>query len=171
MAREHIQTCPIARVLNLLGDSWTLMIVREALYGATRFSEIQANTGIAKNLLASRLIHLVEQGVLEKENTGENGTRYEYKITTKGQSLNTIMIAMHQWGNEHEFHSGNEPVLLIDTKTGNELEKMLPRRLNGEIVNDQDIELQAGPGASRATIKRMLAAAAAKATTVSPQVD
>lgn len=162
MAREHIQTCPIARVLNLLGDSWTLMIVREALYGATRFSEIQANTGIAKNLLASRLVHLVEHEILEKENTGENGTRYEYKLTAKGQSLNTIMIALHQWGNEYEFRRGDEPVLLIDTKTGKELEKMQPHRANGEKVNDQDIELQAGPGASRATIKRLQEAAAAK---------
>lgn len=162
MARKHIQTCPIARVLNLLGDNWTLMIVREALYGASRFSDIQTNTGIAKNLLSSRLATLVEQQILDKVDTGENGTRYEYRLTPKGRSLNTIMIAMHQWGNEHEFTAGDEAVLMIDQQTGEPVEALQLRRANGEVVADEDIVFEAGPGASRATIKRLRQATEAK---------
>lgn len=154
MAREHTQTCPVARVLNLIGDSWTLMIIREALYGATRFSDIQYNTGIAKNLLISRLNKLVENGIFEKIDAGDSGTRYEYHLTQKGRSLNSVMMAMHQWGNEYEFTPGEAPVLLIDKKTGKELLPIRPHRANGEAIPDEDISVELGPGASNATRKR-----------------
>lgn len=154
MAREHIQTCPVARVLNLIGDSWTLMIIREALYGETRFSNIQYNTGIAKNLLTSRLNKLIENGIFEKIDAGDSGTRYEYHLTEKGRSLNSVMMAMHQWGNEHEFEPDDAPVLLIDKKTGKELLPIRPQRANGDVINDEDIVVALGPGASKATRKR-----------------
>ncbi|MEL7372034.1 MAG: helix-turn-helix domain-containing protein, partial [Myxococcota bacterium] len=81
MGKRHTQTCPVAGFLNIFGDSWTLMIVREAFYGATRFSEFQRNTGIAKNLLSDRLSMLVEEDILQIENIGERGTRYAYRFT------------------------------------------------------------------------------------------
>ena len=86
MAEPHQQTCPIAASLNELGDAWTLLIVREALYGATRFRDFRNNTGIAKNLLASRLNQMVETDILEKFDVGEHGTRYEYKLSPKGKA-------------------------------------------------------------------------------------
>ena len=96
MAKPHTQTCPIAAFLNVFGDAWTLMIIREAFYGATRFTEFQRNTGAARNLLSDRLAMLVSNGVLERQNVGEQGTRYAYRLTDKGQSLVPVLVAMMQ---------------------------------------------------------------------------
>ena len=123
MAKRHTQTCPVAGFLNIFGDAWTLMIIREAFYGATRFSEIQRNTGIAKNLLSDRLSMLVAEGVLEREDVGERGSRYAYKLTAKGRSLAPVFIAMSQWSNEHVFGAGGEPVFLIERQDRQEAEK------------------------------------------------
>ena len=87
MANRHTQTCAIAGALNVLGDHWPLLLVREAFYGSTRFGEFQRNTGIAKTLLSDRLLFLEEEGIFRKEDVGERGTRYAYRLTEKGVAL------------------------------------------------------------------------------------
>jgi DNA-binding HxlR family transcriptional regulator len=99
MTIPHQQACPIAASLNQLGDAWTLLIVREANRGVSRFSDFRKNTGIAKNLLAQRLIQMVEHGILEKHDVGSLGTRFEYRLTAKGKALAPMMATIIQWVN------------------------------------------------------------------------
>ena len=155
MANRHTQTCAIAGALNVLGDSWTLLLVREAFYGSTRFSEFQRNTGIAKTLLSDRLGFLVEEGIFRREDVGEQGTRYAYYLTDKGRALDKVMVALTQWSNEHVFGEGNEPMLLLERETGKPVEEMQLRGASGRQLEPRDVVYQPGPGASRAARRRL----------------
>ena len=150
MAKRHTQTCPIAGFLNIFGDAWTLLIIREAFYGGTRFSEFQRNTGIAKNLLSDRLSMLVEEGVLKREDIGERGSRYAYKLTDKGKSLVPVYAAMLQWGNEHVYGDGNEPVFLVDRASGKPIPQVSLTTESGEPLRWSDVSARPGPGANKA---------------------
>lgn len=147
MTQNHTQSCPIARVLNIFGDNWTWLIIREAFYGATRFKEFERNTGIAKNLLSSRLSLLVEQGIFEKVDIGERGTRFSYKLTQKGKDLRTMLYAMLQWGNEHLYEDGEEPVIIRDKETGNIVKKMALFTDEGKALSHRDVRVEIGPRA------------------------
>ena len=155
MAKKHLQTCPIAAFLNIFGDAWTLLLLREAFYGATRFAEFRQNTGIARNILSDRLDLLLEAGILERVDIGERGTRYEYRLTERGQSLLPVFIAVSQWGNEHLYAKGQHPIELCDRSTGRELEGLTLRRRDGASIKLRDITVRAGPGASGAARKRI----------------
>lgn len=89
--------CPVARTLDLVGEWWTLLIVRDALHGARRFEEFKA-TGIADNILATRLQKLTEAGILKRRRYQTRPERYEYLLTAKGRSLGPIVMALRQWG-------------------------------------------------------------------------
>ncbi len=156
MTQAHQQTCPIAGSLNQLGDMWTLLIVREAMAGATRFKDFRDGTGIAKNLLSSRLKQMVEHGILEKFDAGEHGVRNEYRLTAKGWALAPIMIAVSQWGNQWVYGEGKEPVLLFDRKTGKPVAPLKPENSEGEEMNWLAVGMKAGPGADE-TMRRRLA--------------
>ncbi len=155
MANRHTQTCAIAAALNILGDHWTLLLVREAFYGATRFGEFQRNTGIAKTLLSDRLFFLEKEGIFRKEDVGERGTRYAYYLTEKGRALETVMIALMQWSNEYVYGRGKEPVQLLDRSTGKPVPQLQLRNRKGEALGAMDVAFRAGPGASKATRRRL----------------
>ena len=95
--------CGVAQALDQLGDSWTLLIIRDALVGATRFQHFESNLGIAKNVLSDRLSKLVENGVLSKERLDEPGQRFEYKLTPKGRDLWILITAMRLWSDKWVF--------------------------------------------------------------------
>ncbi len=155
MAGKHKQTCSIAGFLNLFGDAWTLLIVREALYGTTRFSDFQRNTGAAKNLLSERLSTLVEHGVLEKVNISTVGSRYEYRITGKGKSLNSLLASIILWSNEHLYENGEEPNLVLNRHSGTPVRGFQPCfKVDAELEID-DLVVTAGPGANDAARKRL----------------
>jgi DNA-binding HxlR family transcriptional regulator len=103
MAYMETSSCAIARSLAVLGERWTMLILREALGGATRFAQFKDNLGIASDVLTDRLGTLVEYGVLTKEPYQEPGsrTRYEYFLTPAGQELRVVLGALQQWGDEH----------------------------------------------------------------------
>src|SRR5687768_15499171 len=90
--------CSVARSLEVLGDWWTLLVVREAFIGTRRFSDFQERLGISKNVLTQRLVHLVDWGVLERVDVGEHGAHYEYVLTPMGKDLAVVMTALRQWG-------------------------------------------------------------------------
>lgn len=154
MTKRHTHTCPIAGVLNIFGDNWTWLIIREAFYGATRFSETMRNTGIARNVLSERLDRLLAEDILRREDIGANGTRYAYVLTARGETLYAILLALHQWGNLHIYGPGNEPVLLVEKANGLPLRPMAPTSSNGSTLSRGDILTQPGPGASLATQRR-----------------
>ncbi|WP_427184710.1 winged helix-turn-helix transcriptional regulator [Bordetella bronchialis] len=97
--------CPIARSLDAVGDWWSLLIVREALRGQCRFSDFQQGLGLAKNILATRLRKLVEQGVLETRPSADRSDHNEYHLTEKGRRLEPVLRALATWGRENLFEA------------------------------------------------------------------
>lgn len=150
MTQKHRQACPIAHSLNIIGDRWTLLIIREAFGATTRFSDFQRRTGIARNLLADRLSLLVAEGILMKKDIGERGVRYAYHLTEKGRALLPVMVALHMWGNENLFGNGAEPVLLVDRSTGETIRSVEIRTSSGAAVQPENIRRRPGPGAAAA---------------------
>jgi DNA-binding HxlR family transcriptional regulator len=93
--------CPVARTLDLVGEWWTLLILRDALGGLKRFSEFQQSLGMAKNILAARLRKLVDNGILELRPASDGSAYQEYVITEKGRSLSGVVQALREWGEQH----------------------------------------------------------------------
>ncbi|WP_296554976.1 helix-turn-helix domain-containing protein [Pigmentiphaga sp.] len=116
--------CPSARSLDVIGDWWSLLIVRDAFDGLTRFGEFQKSLGIAKNILTERLRTLVSRGILEAVPVGDSGARLEYRLTAMGRDLFPVMVALRQFGERHLFKPGEAHSELVDRETG------LPVRLD-----------------------------------------
>jgi DNA-binding HxlR family transcriptional regulator len=116
--RFRRDNCSVARALEVLGDWWTLLIVREAFLGTRRFADFAANLEISRNILTNRLGHLVKHRVLARVDAGVHGTRYEYELTPMGKDLATVMTALRQWGDRWIFGAGQEPLIVLDRRTG-----------------------------------------------------
>ena len=106
--------CPSARSLDVIGDWWSLLIVRDAFDGLTRFGEFQKSLGIAKNILTERLRTLVSSGILELDTTSEGSARMEYRLTSMGKDLFPVMVALRQFGERHLFAPAEDHSLLVD---------------------------------------------------------
>src|SRR5882762_2962911 len=104
------QTCSIAATLEVVGERWSLLIVRDVLLGLRRFDEMQSDLGIARNVLQTRLTRLVDHGVLEKRLYQEHPPRHEYLLTEKGIDLCPTIVALMRWGDEHVSRPGGPPV-------------------------------------------------------------
>lgn len=155
MANQHSQTCGIAAMMNIFGDRWTWLLVREAFYGASRFTEFQRNTGASRNILTDRLSVLVENGIFETRDVGVHGKRAAYGLTKKGQALLPVMVAMGQWANAFEYGIGKEPVLQIDGETGSPLQSLRFFDADDVEIPLERLKPKPGPGASQATIRRL----------------
>ncbi|WP_377848867.1 winged helix-turn-helix transcriptional regulator [Bosea sp. UC22_33] len=110
--------CPSARSLDVIGDWWSLLIVRDAFDGMTRFGEFQKSLGIAKNILTDRLKTLVENGILETVPVGDGGARMQYRLTEVGKDLFPVMVALRQFGERHLFAPEEERSQLVERETG-----------------------------------------------------
>src|SRR3954447_23788708 len=112
--------CSIARSLEVLGEKWTLLVVREAFLGRTRFSEFRSALGVAPDVLADRLSTLVDVGVLERRPYQEDGgrRREEYVLTPAGQDLRVVLGALHTWGNEHRPAAAGPSSAFVEGSTG-----------------------------------------------------
>jgi DNA-binding HxlR family transcriptional regulator len=93
--------CPVARALSVIGDRWTLLIVRDCFLGKSRFDEFQKSLGITRHLLSDRLKRLVDQGVLEKNPYQQNPVRYDYRLTEKGRDFSPALVGLKDWGKKH----------------------------------------------------------------------
>ena len=109
--------CPVARSLERVGEWWSMLIIRDALHGLTRFDQFEESLGIAPNMLTRRLAALVKAGVLEKRRYSERPPRYEYVLTERGRDFQPVIVAMQAWGNKH-FAPEGASVLLVHAKTG-----------------------------------------------------
>lgn len=116
--------CPSARSLDVIGDWWSLLIVRDAFDGLTRFGEFQKSLGIARNILTDRLRTLVSRGIMELVPAANGGVRQEYRLTAMGRDLFPVMVALRQWGERHLFEADEQRSLLVARDTG------LPVRLD-----------------------------------------
>nr|WP_233223768.1 helix-turn-helix domain-containing protein [Amycolatopsis sp. CA-128772] len=105
--------CPVARTLDLVGDRWSLLIVRDAMDGARAFTDFQQRTGIARNILTDRLRRLVDRGILDRQ-AAPSGRRPVYSLTPAGRDLFTVVVALRQWGERHAFAPGEPHSVLVD---------------------------------------------------------
>jgi DNA-binding HxlR family transcriptional regulator len=120
---EHDLTCSIARTLQVIGDRWTLLILRDVFRGVRRFDEFADDLGIARNLLADRLQRLVEHGILEKVPYQSRPLRNEYRLTRRGLDLSPALVAFMRWGDKHL--AGDEPpVVLVHDECGHPLDQV-----------------------------------------------
>jgi len=115
--------CSIARTLEVIGDRWTLLILRDAFRGVRRFDQIQRDLGIARNLLTDRLNKLVAHGVLAKELYQAHPPRYEYRLTPKGVDLSPALVALMHWGDQW-LAEGEPPVRLVHDRCGHPLDQV-----------------------------------------------
>jgi DNA-binding HxlR family transcriptional regulator len=138
--------CSLARALGAVGDWWSLLIVRDAFLGATRFVEFQQSSGIARNILTSRLAALVAVGVLDRRGKGARPT---YQLTAKGQALVPSLIALTQWGDAWE--SGGVAPIIFSDLSGNPIEPIGLMTSTGALAYPESIAVQPGPGATSRT--------------------
>jgi DNA-binding HxlR family transcriptional regulator len=150
--------CPIARSLERVGEWWSMLIMRDALHGTTRFDEFQKSLGIAPNMLTRRLNGLVEAGLLERRRYCEHPPRDEYLPTARGRDFRPVLVALLAWGNKH-FAPEGASVILLNRKTGKAVDPVLADPATGRPVDEPDYTLAAGPAAGPRTRRRYGAAA------------
>jgi DNA-binding HxlR family transcriptional regulator len=120
-------TCPVARTVDLVGDRWSLLIVRDAMDGPASFTEFHRRLGIARNILSDRLRKLVDHGILS---TSPSGRRHVYALTDAGKDLFTTIVALRQWGERHAFADGEPRSRLLDAE-GRPLAELRPQGRDG----------------------------------------
>jgi DNA-binding HxlR family transcriptional regulator len=108
-AEKTPRDCTIADALEVVGDRWSLLVVRELFYAQRRFTEIVRNTGAPRDILATRLRKLVEHGVIDRVQYSERPARYEYRLTDHGRALSPVLLTLKRWGHEH-VRLGEDPV-------------------------------------------------------------
>jgi DNA-binding HxlR family transcriptional regulator len=137
------QNCSIARALEVVGERWTLLIVRDAFLGFRRFDEFQANLGIARNVLTDRLNRLVDEGILERVRYCERPERFEYRLTQKGRDLNIALAGLRQWGDKYV---SEKPPVVSRRKSDRKpvVAALVPR--GTDVLRAEDVELVPGPG-------------------------
>jgi DNA-binding HxlR family transcriptional regulator len=146
--------CPIARSLEYVGEWWSLLIIRDAMHGLSRFDEFQKSLDIAPNMLTRRLISLVEGGLLEKKRYSEHPPRYEYILTPRGRDLSPVLITLLTWGNKH-FAPEGPSILLADKQSGEIADPILVDGVTGQAILADSHILVAGPAASEGIIQRL----------------
>jgi DNA-binding HxlR family transcriptional regulator len=141
------QNCSIARALEVVGERWTLLIVRDVFLGYRKFDEIQENLGIARNVLTDRLNRLVEQGILERVRYSERPERFEYRLTDKGRELNIALTALRQWGDKH---LSEKPPRLLRRKSDRKpvIAALVPK--GADVLRSDEVETVPGPGLTAA---------------------
>lgn len=148
----HMQ-CPIARSLERVGEWWSILILRDAFHGLTRFDQFQKSLDIAPNILARRLNALVTSGLLERRRYSERPARYEYLLTERGRDFRPVLLSLLTWGNKH-FAPEGPSVIVIDTKTGKPVDAVLVDRASGEPIVAPRFRSAPGPAADEQTRRR-----------------
>jgi DNA-binding HxlR family transcriptional regulator len=139
--RHKTAGCPVARPLDVIGDGWSMLIVRDAFDGLRRFGEFQKSLGLAKNILSARLRNLVEHGVLETVPASDGSAYQEYVLTEKGRGLFPVLVALRQWGESFFFEPHERRVLLVDRKRGMPVRKVEIRAQDGRLLGPADTKV------------------------------
>jgi DNA-binding HxlR family transcriptional regulator len=139
------QNCSLARALEIVGERWTLLIIRDAFFGLRRFDQFQESLGIARNVLTDRLNWLVDEGILERVRYGERPIRHEYQLTPKGRDLLLPLTAVRQWGDK--YLSPKPPALLRRQSDGQQFVAALVAEGPG-VPPAEKLEVVPGPGAT-----------------------
>ena len=137
--------CSVAQCLEVVGEWWSLLIVRDAFLGVTRFDQLQERLGISRNVLNQRLNHLVGAGVLEKVPYSDHPPRYDYRLTPKGRDLWPVLTAMRQWGDRYAAPAG-PPVHLVHKGCGKVSHAVMTCSSCGQGLTARDVRVVPGPG-------------------------
>ncbi len=155
------QVCSVAATLEVVGDPWTLLILRDAFAGVRRFEQWQEGLGVARNVLAARLKTLVGHGVLEKRAYSDHPPRYEYGLSPKGRDLFDVMMTLAAWGDRHVYGELGCPAQFVHKACGMAFAPALVCEACGAVVGPGD--LARTEGGARATVAEALAEAVEKA--------
>ena len=159
--------CPVARSLERVGEWWSILILRDALRGTTRFDQFQKSLGIAPNMLTRRLNALVAAGLLERRRYSEHPPRDEYVLTARGRDFRMVTVALLTWGNRH-FAPEGPSVLLVDSESGVAVDPVLVDRKTGRPITEAGHRYVAGPAAG-ARVRKRNRAIASDLTTAKPK--
>jgi DNA-binding HxlR family transcriptional regulator len=140
--------CSVAQTLEVVGEWWTLLIVRDAFLGISRFEDFHQRLGISRNILAARLDSLVEHGVIERRTYSEHPLRHDYVLTAKGRDLWRVLAALRQWGDRWIAGRGHESVVTVHDGCGKRTVPELHCSKCGDKLKGPDLHHRAGPGAS-----------------------
>jgi DNA-binding HxlR family transcriptional regulator len=138
---EH-DDCPIARSLDAIGDWWSILIIREALFGVSRFGEFQKKLGLAKNILTVRLRALVDQGILKTAPASDGSAYQEYLLTPKGRGIFPILVALRQWSEEFDERPDEITTILVDKEKGQPVCKLELHSQDGRLLSASDTALK-----------------------------
>ncbi len=147
MTRTSLKTmnCSIAQFAEILGDKWALLILRDAFIGVKTFSAFEKRLGIAKNVLTERLAHLVDHGILKRQQTRPGVERYTYELTPSGKALFPIGTAIMQWGDKWVFGAQGEPVRVLDKETQAPVQSVEVVSRDGRLLTLEDVDYVPGP--------------------------
>lgn len=138
-AEENLCTCPVERGLNLIGDRWSMLVLRDVDRGMTRFDQLRTSMGIAPNILSSRLAALTQAGLLEKRRYSERPPRFEYVLTDAGRDFMPILAAVGAWGRKHR--GGGALSRLVDAETGVAIQPVVIDAVNGAPIGTRPLTL------------------------------
>lgn len=141
--------CPIARSLEAIGDWWSLLIIREALFGVRRFGEFQSKLGMAKNILSVRLRAMVDHGILTTAPASDGSAYSEYVLTPKGHGVFPVLVALRQWSEEFDDHPDEIATILVDREKGRPVKKLEMRAEDGRLLSPADTALKPRPAQRR----------------------
>jgi DNA-binding HxlR family transcriptional regulator len=150
MSRKRFSdmNCGVAQALEQVGDWWTLLIIRDAFLGTTRFADFEQQLGIAKNILSDRLQRLVGHGILARQPDDESRRRHTYRLTEKGRDLWLVLTALRLWSDKWVFGPGHEPILVRDRETGAVVSGLRAVDAQGNPLEPRRLGVAPGPGAS-----------------------
>lgn len=141
------QVCSVARALEVVGERWTLLILRDAMLGISRFEAFLERLGIARNVLADRLDHLVSEGVLVRRPYGRGQGRFDYGLSDKGRDLGVVVLALMNWGDRHYPSPGGPPRLSQHRDCGGNVDVALRCTEHGNDLTTRELVMLPGPGA------------------------
>lgn len=134
--------CPVARSLDVIGDWWSLLIIRDAFDGVRRFTEFQTGLGIAKGMLATRLRDLTERGIVKTAPASDGSAYKEYILTEKGRGLFLVIVALRQWGEDHLYRPDEPRSSLLEAETGAPVARLELRAQDGRPLGWNDTEVR-----------------------------
>ena len=148
MKRTRFDTwsCSVARTLDIVGDGWTPLILREAYFGTKRFEAFQASLSISRNILTRRLKRLVSEDLLVKRRYQANPPRFEYHLTDKGRDFFGVVAAMLRWGDDWLAGDAGVPLELYDRKTGERVRPLVVDERTGQPIDVRKLVAKPGPG-------------------------
>lgn len=139
------RVCSVARTLEVIGEKWSLLALREVFFGVRRFDAIQRNTGAPRDILSVRLRKLVAEGLLERRQYQERPARFEYRLTPAGRELQPVLLTLMQWGDRHLAHGA--PPTTFRHRCGADLEPVLTCQACGEPVRSREVSVASGADA------------------------